>query len=212
MTNTDLVYRQAAQSRPIYDVEAEPLVLRAKEGDRRALDELTDRYMRLIVTIARGFVSAENQFDDLVQEGALMLMQCVSRYTPGRSFGRYLTTALRNGFRNLVRQDGMRTRGWVGSIDSDEEDIPEPADERAEQAAEELVAWRQPRVEAVQEMERGVDPRDAFIVKLVAGATTGRTVNAAMVAAILGVSQPEAEAVVREAKERCRSACERASV
>ena len=200
------VFRQGKRG-PIFDAEAEGLVVRAKAGDKAALEELVGRYMRLIVVVAHGYDSPTNPFDDLVQEGVIALMHCIVGYSPGLSFGRYFTCALRNHYRKLVRYEGVRSRGWVGSLDSDESELPEPVDEKAEGSISGLVSARVAKGE-FERRSAGVDARDAFLVKLAAGALTEKGQGLSAMAAVLGTSSSTAEAKVRQAKERYRGVYE----
>ena len=192
MTNERQIYREAGKHRPIRDDEAESLVVRAKGADQAAVEELVLRYQRLIVVVARGHATADNPFDDLVQEGTIALLDCIRRYEPGRSFGRYFQTALRNRYLKMRRQTGVRKRGWVGSLD-DEERFDEPVDPRTDAPLLGILA--------------GADKRDAFLVKLCSGLVTGSNETIATVADVLGLSRNAARLAIVGAKERCRLAC-----
>jgi RNA polymerase sigma factor (sigma-70 family) len=202
VTNASQLFRQAGRNRPIYDDEAERLVARAKGGDATATEELVGRYQRLIIVIAKGHETTDNPFDDLVQEGVIALLDCIQRYEPGRSFGRYLQTAVRNRFLKLRRRADVRSCGWVGSID-DEEGVESegPADPQAEAEITRLSG-----AGAVERLESSVSPRDAFLLKLSAGLVTGSREDAPAVAAVLGSTVKEAQVVVRGVKRRCRLA------
>jgi len=193
MTNERQVYREAGKHRPIRDDEAESLVVRAKGADQAAVEELVLRYQRLIVVVARGHATADNPFDDLVQEGTIALLDCIRRYEPGRSFGRYFQTALRNRYLKMRRQTGIRKRGWVGSLDDEETGLDEPVDPRTDAPLLGILA--------------GADKRDAFLVKLCSGLVTGSNETIATVADVLGLSRNAARLAIVGAKERCRLAC-----
>jgi RNA polymerase sigma-32 factor len=55
-----------------------------QDGDEAALHELTHAYMRLVVAVARRFRAYGLPMADLVQEGAVGLMQAAARFDPER--------------------------------------------------------------------------------------------------------------------------------
>lgn len=57
-----------------------------KQRDRRARDELIERFLPLARKLARRYVSANESFDDLVQVASLGLVKAVERFDPERGF------------------------------------------------------------------------------------------------------------------------------
>jgi RNA polymerase sigma-32 factor len=55
-----------------------------QDGDEAALHELTHAYMRLVIALARRFRAYGLPMADLVQEGAVGLMQAAARFDPER--------------------------------------------------------------------------------------------------------------------------------
>jgi RNA polymerase sporulation-specific sigma factor len=66
--------------RPQREVEDLALVLRARNGDRRALDEIVRRYAGFVRLKASSYFLAGGHTDDLVQEGLIGLYKAIRDY------------------------------------------------------------------------------------------------------------------------------------
>jgi RNA polymerase sigma factor (sigma-70 family) len=64
--------------------ELEPLAARAKDGDVRAREELIERMLPTISSLARSFRTEGLDHADLVQEGIVGLLRALTRYEPAR--------------------------------------------------------------------------------------------------------------------------------
>ncbi len=73
--------------------EERALSLRIREGDEAAWEELVRHNLRLVVSIARGYVGRGLEFADLVQEGNLGLMRAARSFDAafGTKFSTYAT-------------------------------------------------------------------------------------------------------------------------
>ncbi|MCH8273680.1 MAG: sigma-70 family RNA polymerase sigma factor [Armatimonadetes bacterium] len=66
--------------------EERALARRARRGDENAKKRLVEANMRLVINIAKHFRNRAIPFEDLVQEGAIGLMNAVERFDPDRGF------------------------------------------------------------------------------------------------------------------------------
>ena len=73
--------------------EQEIVIAWRSHKDRAALDELVGSHLRLVVKIARGFVSYGFPLADLVSEGNVGLVQAAGKFNPERGF-RFATYAV----------------------------------------------------------------------------------------------------------------------
>lgn len=73
-------------------------------GDRKALDELTTAYFRLVVAVAARFKNYGLPMGDLMQEGVVGLMQAAARFEPERKlrFSTYATWWIRAAIQDYV--------------------------------------------------------------------------------------------------------------
>jgi RNA polymerase sigma factor (sigma-70 family) len=89
--------------------EQAALVRAAKAGDQRAREQLIERYLPLVVSLARSFRVEGLEFADLVQEGVVGLLRALERFDPDRGvpFPAYATWWVRYSLQEL-RSDFMR--------------------------------------------------------------------------------------------------------
>lgn len=75
-----------------------------QDGDERALHELVESYMRLVVSIAARFRNYGLPMGDLVQEGSVGLMQAASRFEPEREvrFSTYAAWWIRSAIQDFI--------------------------------------------------------------------------------------------------------------
>ena len=73
-------------------------------GDRKALDELTTAYFRLVVAVAARFKNYGLPMGDLMQEGVVGMMQAAQRFEPERKirFATYATWWIRAAIQDYV--------------------------------------------------------------------------------------------------------------
>lgn len=94
-TDSLSVYIQKAQQQPILSEETErALATRYQtEGDLEAAKTLVLSHLRLVISVARGFLGYGLPHADLIQEGNIGLMKAVKRFDPTRGV-RLVTFAL----------------------------------------------------------------------------------------------------------------------
>jgi RNA polymerase sigma factor (sigma-70 family) len=97
--------RQAAGE----DGDLEDLVRRAQAADARAREELIERLLPLVNSIARGYRTAGLERADLVQEGCVGILRALERFDPDRGvpFSIYAALWIRQALQEL-RSDFVR--------------------------------------------------------------------------------------------------------
>lgn len=72
---------------PLLTPEEEVVLTRAVQaGDQKARDRLIESNMRLVINIAKTYRNRSIPLDDLIQEGAIGLMQAAERFDPDKGF------------------------------------------------------------------------------------------------------------------------------
>lgn len=98
---------------PLLSVEEEhALGERIKEGDEVARNELANANLRLVVSIAKRFVSSGVPFQDLIQEGNLGLLKATQMFDvdKGYKFSTYATWWIRQGIQRSIYDSGRLIR------------------------------------------------------------------------------------------------------
>ena len=82
----------------------EILVEKAKNGDRKSLMDIIERYKFLIIKLAGSYYIPSYEFDDLVQHGYLSVIKAVNLYKLGsNTFNGYCIHAIRTNFKALLK-------------------------------------------------------------------------------------------------------------
>ncbi len=104
----DTLYREAAKKKVLGREEEAELIRLAQSGDRKALDRLVERNIRLVFSVAAKFVNQGVDFDDLVQEGLLGLLKAIEKFELDRGL-KLVTYAKRWIFAYCMRalNDGL---------------------------------------------------------------------------------------------------------
>lgn len=92
--------------------EETALSKRIQKGDKRALDEMVRRNMRLCVNIAHHYAGHGVPLEDLVQEGSIGLMHAAEKFRPqkGCRFSTYATWWIRQTIGRAMRDSGRIVR------------------------------------------------------------------------------------------------------
>ncbi|MBZ9637679.1 sigma-70 family RNA polymerase sigma factor [Clostridium sp. FP1] len=82
----------------------ESLVEKAKNGDRKSLMDIIERYKFLIIKLAGSYHIPSYEFDDLVQHGYLSVIKAVNLYNlNSNTFDGYCIHAIRTNFKALLK-------------------------------------------------------------------------------------------------------------
>jgi RNA polymerase primary sigma factor len=98
---------------PLLTVETETELARAARlGDASARKRLIEANMRLVINIAKGYNCRNIALEDLIQEGAIGLMQATERFDPdkGFRFSTYATHWIRQSIGRAIDNKGKSIR------------------------------------------------------------------------------------------------------
>ena len=100
---------EGAEEAAAADGEATDLVLRGQAGDIAAREQLIDRLLPLVSSLARRFRTEGLDQTDLIQEGIVGLLRALERYDPARGvpFAAYATWWIRQSLQE-ARSDFVR--------------------------------------------------------------------------------------------------------
>ena len=120
---------------------------RAKGGDERARNELIEKNLRLVVSVAKKYRGYGLPFEDLIQEGNIGLMKAVERFDPARGhrFSTCATMWIREALQTAVVDKGHTIRVPVymsRRIRSIDRAISELTSEHGREPTEEEIAGR----------------------------------------------------------------------
>ena len=116
----------------------EELVLRSRNGDKQALDELVARYADLVRRRARGFFLVDGETEDLIQEGMMGLYGAVLDYRQnetGKSFKNFAYLCVSRRIYDAVKRSKSKKNEPLNNSVSETladfwaSEVPSPEDE-----------------------------------------------------------------------------------
>jgi RNA polymerase sigma-B factor len=125
--------------------------------DRRARDELIQRFLPLAHKLARRYIRSSEPYEDLVQVASLGLVKAVERFDPGRGYA-FTSLAVPTILGELKRY--FRDSSWALHVERG-------AQERARQitAAQHTVSARTGRVPTVSELSQYLELSDEEVLE-----------------------------------------------
>lgn len=114
------------------------LYLRMRSNDQAALEEIYDRYERLVYSFAYRMTQNAQMAEDTVQEVFIKLWKEHAPYTEDKGkFSSWLLTMTRNTSLDALRKKGKQQE--VGLLDKDAEQMKAPINEMPEQ----MIEWKE---------------------------------------------------------------------
>lgn len=114
------------------------LYLRMRSNDQAALEEIYDRYERLVYSFAYRMTQNVQMAEDTVQEVFIKLWKEHAPYTEDKGkFSSWLLTMTRNTSLDALRKKGKKQE--VGLLDKDAEQMKAPINEMPEQ----MLEWKE---------------------------------------------------------------------
>jgi len=166
-------------------------------------DRIVEANMRLVFSIVKKFVNANNQFDDLLSDGIVALMRAVEKFDFGRGFrfSTYATQVVRrNAYRQVVEIQQERSK-VMGGVDDLGVDI---SDDGRESSISET-RWHELRAR-LSVMLGDLDRREKFIIRARFSLGSHRRVHTLQALANrLGVSKERVRQLERRAMEKLRA-------
>ncbi|WP_439271514.1 RNA polymerase factor sigma-32 [Pseudochrobactrum sp. HB0163] len=88
-----------------------------KQGDQAALDQITTAHMRLVISVAARFRKFDLPLADLIQEGAVGLMEAALRFDPERDvrFSTYAVWWIRAAIQDYILRNWSIVRGGTSA-------------------------------------------------------------------------------------------------
>lgn len=137
--------------------ELELMLTRARE----LRDRIVQANLRLVISVVKKFVDANNTLDDLLSEGTMSLLRAVEKfdYARGFRFSTYATYAIRrNLYRFVVARRQERTR-FESRTEEFAADLTDPAESRITEAR-----WHELQRRLTTILRR-LDPREQQVIR-----------------------------------------------
>lgn len=115
----DIYLREIGRYRLLTAAEERQLAARAKDGDREAMDQLTEANLRFVVSIAKEFQHRGLSLADLINEGNVGLLRAVQHFDASRGcrFSTYALWWIRQAILKALAQQTRTIRLPMNRID-----------------------------------------------------------------------------------------------
>lgn len=100
------------------------LMLRVKQGDMAAFEELVDKYKQSVVNLACRILSDAAEAEDLAQNVFLQVYKSAHRYRVTAKFSTWLYTIARNLCLNEIRRRSRHPADSLEASQAESEDLP----------------------------------------------------------------------------------------
>jgi RNA polymerase primary sigma factor len=115
----DIYFREIGSLPVLTESEESALALKAKAGNRKALDKLVESNLRFVVSVAKDFQGRGMSMADLINEGNFGLMRAIKRYDPskGYRFNTYAVWWIRQAILKAIAEQTRSVRLPMNRID-----------------------------------------------------------------------------------------------
>lgn len=115
----DIYFREIGSLPVLKEEEESALALKAKAGNRKALDKLVESNLRFVVSVAKDFQGRGMSMADLINEGNFGLMRAIKRYDPskGYRFNTYAVWWIRQAILKAIAEQTRSVRLPMNRID-----------------------------------------------------------------------------------------------
>jgi RNA polymerase primary sigma factor/RNA polymerase sigma factor len=169
-------------------------------------NEIIRANLRLVVSLAKRYVSAAQGLYDLISDGNVTLMRAVEKFdfSRGNKFSTYATWAVIKNYARSVADDSRRRRRFRSGYD---EMLPDTEDGRSDKHEQEAAQIQ--RVSHVQGILDRLDERERQVVTSRFGLTRGQEPQTLkQVGDAIGISKERARQIQCRAMSKLRTAAE----
>ena len=93
------------------------LILKAKNHDQNAMDQLLQRFKSKVIAISREYFLIGADFDDLIQEGMIGLYRAINVYDPNKNhnFSAFASLCIHRQLQNAVKNANRKKNSPLNS-------------------------------------------------------------------------------------------------
>jgi RNA polymerase primary sigma factor len=115
----DIYFKEIGSLAVLTEAQESELALKAKAGNRKALDKLVESNLRFVVSVAKDFQGRGMSLADLINEGNFGLMRAIKRYDPskGYRFNTYAVWWIRQAILKAIAEQTRSVRLPMNRID-----------------------------------------------------------------------------------------------